>query len=285
MPRLVLPPEPEWAQRLHASLDALGPEYTSRVSKARSYARNGAVRQFSVREGEVSAWVQGGFERPYSVSLLFGLLPEAVWSAAAEAFATNAGALALLLAGRLSTEVDDIFGTAGERLLPTALELPHASVCNCPDYAIPCKHTIAVYLAFIERLKIEPSLLFTVRGRTLEQLLLEVGRHWTQTDEQVEDGSSTDGAPYALADPDAPTQPLSLEHFFEPSGALPTPTTVLDAPVTDGAIVRQLGQPPFAGTDEDVVAALLPAYQAVTRQALRLHSQSGKAKRARRSRT
>lgn len=275
MPRVVRPPEPEWAQRLHDSLDALGPEYANRVSKARSYARNGAVRGLTVRPGLVAAFVQGGFEMPYAVRLEFPPLPDAVWQAATGMLATRMGVLAQFLAGTVSTEIDDLFAAAGERLLPDAFALPSASTCSCPDWMTPCKHAIAVYLAFLERLKSDPGLLFSLRGRSLEEVVTWIGTHWSAESSAAEANAHVEEGP----DPDATTVPLTVDHFFETGAAFETLDAHPEAPLTDGAILRQLGQPPFAAEGEDVIAGLLPAYQSITRQALRLESQSGNTRR------
>lgn len=285
MPRRPQESEPEWAQRLRAPLDALGPWYSGRLSRARTYARNGSVLRLTAQPGMVTARVQGSEWSPYIVKIAVPLLPERVWDAATEALATQPGALALVLTGTLSAEVESVFVAAGAPLVEP-MDLPTTASCTCPDYEVPCKHALAVYLALIDRLRQEPALLFTLRGRPLEQVLAAIGNRWSA--EARGEGASViydEGTAYQAGDSDAPTFPLAVGHFYEVGPGLAAVDVHTDAPTTDGAILRLLGQPPFAAPSEDVIAALLPAYEIISRQALRLISRSGEARRAPRRRS
>lgn len=43
--------------------------------------------------------------------------------------------------------------------------------CSCPDPANPCKHTAAVFYLLGEQFDTNPFLIFTLRGRTREQVI------------------------------------------------------------------------------------------------------------------
>lgn len=59
-----------WCRNMETYLD-----YTNRLPRGRSYVRNGAVIDLSIREGKAEALVQGSEWRPYKVTILVDPLP------------------------------------------------------------------------------------------------------------------------------------------------------------------------------------------------------------------
>ena len=101
----------------------------SRLSRGRSYARQGAVMDVHVSAGELTGFVQGSRAAPYEVTV------------------------------RVS-EVDQI-GTPTQ-LVPAAHEVRFD--CSCPDWETPCKHAVAVMYDFSERVGRDTQLLARWRG-------------------------------------------------------------------------------------------------------------------------
>jgi uncharacterized Zn finger protein len=100
-----------------------------RLSRGRSYVRQGAVMDIHVAAGELTGFVQGGRPVPYEVTV----------------------------------RVDDAEqASSPTQLVPTAREVRFD--CTCPDWEAPCKHGVAVMYEFADRVGRDPSLLATWRG-------------------------------------------------------------------------------------------------------------------------
>jgi len=72
-----------WAQRWIAVLESF--DLGGRLSRGRSYARNGQVLSIDIEEGSVRAKVQGSRPKPYDVKIAVKTLAKAQWQAVAEA--------------------------------------------------------------------------------------------------------------------------------------------------------------------------------------------------------
>ena len=102
----------------------------SRLGRGRTYARQGAVLDLHVEAGELTASVQGSRSRPYEVT---------VHVAAATTFDNTAA------------------------LVPARRDIRFS--CTCPDWDDPCKHAVAVMVAFAEDVGEDPALLAHWRGK------------------------------------------------------------------------------------------------------------------------
>ena len=110
----------------------------ARFGRGRSYVRDGAVIDLSVAPGELTGSVLGSRSSPYQVRVRVPRLP---------------------------VEDTDGDGTAVgvlNHLVPQPRDL--RSDCSCPDDADPCKHAVAVLLAFAQQVAIHPRLLATWRS-------------------------------------------------------------------------------------------------------------------------
>lgn len=157
-----------WSQRFLEVLEsfALG----TRLTRGRSYARAGQVVRLEVAPGTVGAVVQGSRAQPYEVSIALPPFPEAVWARVEAELAAQAFFSARLLAGDLPPELEELFGAAGAPLFPTGVaELRQR--CNCPDFAVPCKHLAATFYLLAEAFDADPFQLLHWRGRSRTQLL------------------------------------------------------------------------------------------------------------------
>src|SRR5262249_42282729 len=130
-----------------------------RLSRGRSYARNGSVQTLVVGKDGVSATVLGSRPTPYRVSIRFAALSDTAWEQVTEAMAGEALYAAKLLSGEMPAEIESLFAAAGASLLP-ASEADLITDCSCPDWANPCKHTAAVHYLLGERFDADPFLMF-----------------------------------------------------------------------------------------------------------------------------
>ncbi|MCX5066564.1 SWIM zinc finger family protein [Micromonospora lupini] len=157
-----------WSRRFLEVLEsfALG----TRLTRGRSYARAGQVLRLDIAPGRVTAQVQGSRPRPYEVSIALAAFPAALWTRIEDELAGQAFFSARLLAGDLPDELEELFVAAGAPLFPAAVgELTQR--CNCPDFAVPCKHLAATFYLLAEAFDADPFELLHWRGRSRADLL------------------------------------------------------------------------------------------------------------------
>ena len=109
----------------------------ARFGRGRTYVRDGAVIDIAVSPGVLTGSVMGSRSRPYEVSIRVPSLPD------------------------LDTDGDGTAVGVLNHLVPQPREM--RSDCSCPDDAEPCKHAVAVLLAFAQQVAIHPGLLATWR--------------------------------------------------------------------------------------------------------------------------
>ena len=272
-----------WAQRWLDVLEGVGPAYQSRLTRGRGDARAGRVWPLGVGPGVISAQVQDNYSYYCQAQVLLQPLPGAVWTQVLGAMATEAAAMAKLLAGEFPLEVEALFAAAGASLFPRSAE-EFAMSCTCPTWDAPCRHTAAACYAFALQIETQPLLLLTLRGRTAEQITAELRTTWSGqiggaprpqpklTDDDEPDASTDDA--------DGFTAVLRPASFFVGRDGLERFRVTQTPPEGEAALLKRLGNPPFAKDHEDVVAALAPVYGAATRYGLRLWQRSAQGRRA-----
>ncbi|MFI5735316.1 SWIM zinc finger family protein [Kribbella sp. NPDC051587] len=144
----------------------------NRLARGRSYARRGSVLELTVTPGEVDAVVQGSRVTPYQVAVRIRAFSSAEWDAVLDVVSSQIGRVAALLDGELPPEVVDDVRAAGLDLLPGAGEV--LTNCNCPDFAVPCKHSAAVCYVITDALDADPFELLLLRGRSRDDLLADL---------------------------------------------------------------------------------------------------------------
>ena len=157
-----------WAQRWIKVLESF--DIGARLGRGRSYARGGQVLSIDVKQGKVTAKVQGSRPQPYAVSIEVKVLKAEEWKKLAEVLSRQAIFLAKLLAGEMPQDVEQAFKDAGLSLFPEKLR-DLSTECSCPDYSNPCKHIAAVYYLLGEEFDRDPFLLFRLRGLERDKLM------------------------------------------------------------------------------------------------------------------
>ncbi|ARP71243.1 hypothetical protein LK07_17270 [Streptomyces pluripotens] len=145
---------------------------SGRLSRGRTYARQGMVGPVTVAPGQVRADVQGSRPRPYRSAVHLPVLADAQWDTLLDTVAARAGHLAALLDGEMPAELVDDARHAGVPLLPQPTELDPE--CSCPDWGHPCKHAAALCYAIAATIDADPFLLFALRGRGRDEVLAEL---------------------------------------------------------------------------------------------------------------
>ncbi|MEU6657189.1 SWIM zinc finger family protein [Streptomyces sp. NPDC046900] len=227
-----------WVTALEGStLDA------GRLSRGRTYARQGMVGPATVAPGQVKAAVQGSRPRPYRSSVHLPVLTDAQWDTLLDAITTRAEHLAALLDGEMPAELVDDARQAGVPLLPQPTELDPE--CSCPDWGYPCKHAAALCYAIAATIDTDPFVLFALRGRSREEVLAQLRARRTASQQTASPPAPT-GVPAAAAytrwAEDAPQLPEPPEPAAHTAALPVTPpsgsglaTTDLERLMTDAA--------------------------------------------------
>lgn len=254
-----------WSKRWIEVLESLG--MGARLGRGRSYARRGQVVSIGIEKGIVRSKVQGTRARPYSVTIGLKPLSAKQWAKATEAMAAQAMFAAKLLSGEMPQNIEEAFAAAHVSLFPTsARELD--TDCSCPDWANPCKHIAAVYYLLAERFDEDPFLIFKLRGLTREEIIetLREKRYEARPEEGV--STAVEGHSYE----ETAALPLEecVDRFWEAGEALHTFRVYPALPEVDNAVLKRLGDAPFAVGKHNVASLLAKAYTVASRDALRL---------------
>lgn len=237
-----------WSRRFVDTVEAIADR--GRLTRGRAYARSGQVLKLKVEAHEVTAKVQGSRVMPYDIAIGINAIPEDVWTEIEHELASQAVFRAMLLAGEMPPEIEDVFVDYGVPLFPQDSDDLHFS-CSCPDYGWPCKHVAATLYVLAEAFDDDPFLVLAWNGRTRDELLAAL-RAYVPEDEVnpllVED--------VPLAD--------RLDAYWAPSASLarlaertPEPEAPADL------LLRVLDPPPIKVRGRALAEILRPAYQSL----------------------
>lgn len=153
-----------WNKNLESYAD-----YANRIGRGRAYARNGFVLDLQIDAGRVSAIVAGSGRNPYHVDIDIDALSRNQWSRITELCGRSIAGIDQLVQGKFPQELRALFTQKGEGLFPTPGEIKLS--CDCPDYAVMCKHVAAALYGIGARLDEDPTLFFKLRNIQMEALI------------------------------------------------------------------------------------------------------------------
>jgi len=142
-------------------------DYANRLPRGRTYVRNGSVCHLAIAEGKVEAIVSGS--ALYNIDIRIAPLPASKWKNVRRQCAGQIGSMLELLQGRFSNHVMKIVTDRSQGLFPQPREIKFS--CDCPDWAVMCKHVAAVLYGVGARLDQQPELLFSLRNVDHEALI------------------------------------------------------------------------------------------------------------------
>jgi uncharacterized Zn finger protein len=248
-----------WSKRWISVLESFN--MGARLTRGRSYARQGQVLSIDVQPGLVKARVQGSRPRPYNVEIHLKPLSDQDWDKVTDAMADQAIFAAKLLAGEMPTNIEEAFSVVQLSLFPTAARELETD-CSCPDWANPCKHIAAVYYLLAERFDEDPFLIFKLRGRTKEQII-EILRHKRAASLPAESASPSPDADDSTPAENALSLEDHLDTFWQAGEALDSFTVNPTASRVDKAILKRLGDAPFTVAGQNISSLLAKAYDTV----------------------
>ncbi|MEZ4235216.1 MAG: hypothetical protein R3F59_03440 [Myxococcota bacterium] len=238
------------ATQWNAVLDGVDSNLKGRVLRGRTLSRAGRVQQMEIAPGMALADVQdaGELHRP---TVRVRTLDEAGWRKVIATLRSDLALLAQLVEGEVGQDLLDALAARGVPMVPTAGDIE--CDCDCGDWAVPCAHGAALYHVLGEALDGDPYLLFTLRGRTREQLEAALRKAWGDAGRRTV-SRAPDAEASEAADPFAsPVPPPPMTFRFSTNPGPP------------GMVA--LG--PLAG-DDDLLRALTPLYDAGAEAALAL---------------
>lgn len=225
----------------------------ARLSRGRSYARNGQVTKLSVSAGEARASVQGSRSGAYGVRIGIDVIPDKKWKELAGILFERPAAASSLLGGRMPEDAEKAFRSAGLDLFPRrGSDL--VTECTCPDWSNPCKHTVAVFYLLAEEFERDPFLIFRLRGSGREHLLkmAKVGPARKTPARAVRQRPARERAPKPL-----PSDPAAFWGHgagrYDPGDAF--------VPKITAALPKQLGSFPFWRSEENFAEVMETAYR------------------------
>ncbi len=247
-----------WSKRWIEVLESLS--MGTRLTRGRSYARQGQVISIDIEPGVVKAKVQGSRPKPYNIKIQLRPLSDQDWEEVTEAMAAQAIFAAKLLAGEMPTNIEEAFHAVKLSLFPTAAK-DLVTDCSCPDWANPCKHIAAVYYLLAERFDEDPFLIFKLRGRTKDEIIQALREKRTET-LPVESAAPSASDDSIQAD-DGFLLEDNLDTFWQEGEGLDGFTVNPTAPEVDKAILKRLGDAPFTIEGHTIAALLARAYDVV----------------------
>jgi uncharacterized Zn finger protein len=168
-----------WGKRFIDALESFTD--SARLGRGRSYARNGKIKSYEIKDGVITAKVRGSVnpyfgvykEPTYNTKIEIKAISRQDWSKAIAYLGSKASLIAKLLMNEVPDNIDEAFSTLNLQLLPRD-HRDFKTTCSCPDSSNPCKHIAGVYYLVASELDRDPFLLFELRGisrTTLQQEL------------------------------------------------------------------------------------------------------------------
>ena len=156
-----------WGKSWCLNLESFA-DYDTRLSRGKRYVRSGAVIDLQIVKGKITARVQGTRKTPYKVEIIITPLKETFCQQIMSTCSKKIESLESLACGEFPEDLKEIFTRKGG-LFPTPREI--SLYCNCPDWAIMCKHVAATLYGVGSRLDENPFLFFTLRGIDIDNLI------------------------------------------------------------------------------------------------------------------
>lgn len=147
-------------------------DWSNRIPRGASYARNGSVTQMKLKGNVIEAKVTGHYRSYYNVRIKIPPFTKEQVNDLMIALMQRPSTLSQLLNRQLSPEVLSIASELGIQVFPKSWN-DLGMHCSCPDWAVPCKHLAAVIYMMSREIDNNPFLVFSMHGF---DLLEEIGK-------------------------------------------------------------------------------------------------------------
>jgi len=226
-------------------------ELRVKIRKGRVIAKRGRVGDIRVRSGLATAQVNEDSGALYNVRVRQPPLDEDVWDEIVERLQEEVAHTAVLMTGRITEDMMDLFDAAGAEIFPYDIQ-DLTYFCTCADMDTMCVHATAMHFALADAIGADPFVLLEFRGRT---------RGWLT--EQLKSVSTSDVLAEGLetpSEPDATEDVQELGKTYWEAGVLPHLAFRMGQRELEGEetlpVVRALGPGP-GETQADAIAEVL----------------------------
>ncbi|MDR3291904.1 MAG: DEAD/DEAH box helicase [Methanobrevibacter sp.] len=179
-------------------LEALnGIDLSNRLPRGKTYANTGKVHDIEIFSNVVSSKVDGNFASYYNVKIMPKSFNEAEKTLIAEVINNSPSILSALINKKLPEELYDELIKLDIQLFPSDWSQINAD-CNCPDYAMPCKHIAALIYMISTEIDKDPFVAFKIHDCDLLSMIgmnkkeSNFTRHITKINEIFSKKSSKD---------------------------------------------------------------------------------------------
>lgn len=238
-------------------LDALE-DFTDsgRLKRGRSYSKDHRILAWNNHKGVITATLRGNInayfgvykEPKYNVNVQMVHLTPEQWKKVIARLSQQASFIAKLLVGEIPDNIETIFAEFKTHFLPNNYKDFKVS-CDCPDYAVPCKHIAGVCYRLANELDQDPFLLFEMRGLAPDKLREELiksplGR--VLADATGEQNRNLVNVKSLYTRPELQTIPdcIDLNDFWRAEQPLPTHLPDLQAASVPALVIKKGGDYP-----------------------------------------
>ncbi|MDZ4757422.1 MAG: DEAD/DEAH box helicase [Bacteroidota bacterium] len=150
-----------WGQQWLKALDRI--DFDNRLDRGKSYARKGAVSTIKITNNIIEAKVNGSRPKPYIVNIIVPPFFDPEKNIFLNNIKGNPLILSRLLNRELPTNLMEIAEKNKVKLFPQSWQDIKLN-CNCPDWAVPCKHLAAVIYMIANEIDQNPFLVFKLHN-------------------------------------------------------------------------------------------------------------------------
>ena len=160
-------------------------DYSNRLPRGASYARNGMVKEITFSGNVISAKVKGSRRTPYSETIKLPEFSSKDIDKLINLIQEHPVVLSKLFNRQLDESLAKMAEEAGMPLFPKQWKDLKMN-CSCPDWAVPCKHLAAVIYKTSMEIDNNPFLVFSLHGVDLMAELEKRGMAVAGTTEMME---------------------------------------------------------------------------------------------------
>ena len=157
-----------WGEQWLNALDRI--DFDNRLDRGRSYARKGAVSYIKITNNIIEAKVNGSRPQPYAINIVVPPFFDTDKNVFLNNIKEKPLVLSRLLNRELPAELLEIAEKNNIKLFPKSWQDIKLN-CNCPDWAVPCKHLAAVIYIVANEIDRNPFLVFKLHNFDLSDEL------------------------------------------------------------------------------------------------------------------
>lgn len=149
-------------------------DFSNRIPRGATYARGGRVSRLQIKDGKISANVEGSLYTAYREELSLKNFTDKEIRKIIEIVSGQPFLLSRLVNRELDESLARLLDDEGISLFPSSWR-DFKMKCSCPDSAVPCKHLTAVIYQISSELDNDPLLIFKLHGLDLLEELEKRG--------------------------------------------------------------------------------------------------------------